>query len=281
MMASAAKCGAAAWRSRYNQQMAECPICGLGDRCRNHWIASQDEAGELQFQTGPMTASDDNLILLQNKLGRPDLKGLMAKIGVQPAWLQIGGRTMAYLAWPLDLRAAVNRALFPAGPPGGEQPVPPVPKYRQWLEEIDVGEVRFDVENCLPDELLYHIDFELRLQKLGVVTLMYSQILWDELLPWSHLMQNPEVAEQGRKTIRLVFAGLLDVLRQTFAGQEVEVLAEDQPDALAAGSRVDEVARMVPPEAHMGEEIERLVNERKIQPMLRTAIGGFAMAAKL
>ena len=261
--------------------MAECPICGLGDRCRNHWIASQDAAGELQFQTGPMTASDDNLILLQNKLGRPDLKGLMAKIGVQPEWLQIGGQTMAYLAWPLDLRAAVNRALFPAGPPGGEQPVAPVPKYRHWLEEIEVGEIRLDVENCLPDELLYHVDFELRLKDLGAVVLTYSQILWDELLPWSDLMRNAEVAERARQTLRLVFAGFLDILRQTFAGQEVEVLAEDQPEALAPGSRVDEVARLTPPEVHMGEEIERLVNERRIQPMLRTAISGFAMAAEL
>ncbi|MGH9535887.1 MAG: hypothetical protein ACRD2E_13640 [Terriglobales bacterium] len=261
--------------------MAECPICGLGELCRNHWIASQDASGELHFQTGPMTASDDNLILLQNKLGRPELKGMMEKIGLQPEWVESGGRSMAYLAWPLDLRAAVNRALFPAGPPGGESPIPEVPKHRHTLEDIGVGEVQFDLENCLPDELLYHVQFHLHLAELGTVFFTYSQVLWDELIPWSDLMRLPEVSERARRTLVLVFAGLLDPLRQTFAGQPVDVLAEDQPDRLAPGARVDEVARVAPPDAHLGEEIERLVNERRIQPALRTAVGGFAMSAKL
>lgn len=261
--------------------MAECPICGLGDRCRNHWVASQDAAGEIHFQTGPMTASDDNLILVQNKLGRPDLKVMMAKIGVEPRWVETGGRTMAYLAWPLDLRAAVNRALFPAGPPGGEAPQPAVPMFRHRLEEIRVGPVELDADNCLPDELLYHVDFELQLAELGPVILRYSQILWDELLPWAEFMQAEGLAERTQQTMALVFAGLLDPLRADFAGREVEILAEEQSSGLAAGSRVDEVSRVEPPEAHFGEEIERLVNERRIQPMLRMAIGGFALQAKL
>lgn len=228
-----------------------------------------------------MTASDDNLVLVQNKMGRPGLKAMMAKIGVEPCWVENGGRTMAYLPWPLDLRAAVNRALFPAGPPGGETALPAVPMFRHTLEELNVGQVELDPDNCLPDELLYHVDFALQLSGLGPVQLRYSQILWDELLPWSEFMRSEGLAARAQQTITLVFSGLLDPLRVAFAGREVEVLAEEQTSGLAPGSRVDEVARVEPPEAHLGEEIERLVNERRIQPMLCSAIGGFALQAKL
>lgn len=262
--------------------MAECPICGLGDRCRNHWIASQDAGGEIHFQTGPMTASDDNLILVQNKLGRPDLKVMMSKLGVEPRWIEQDGLLMAYLAWPLDLRAAVNRALFPSGPPGASPVDPdPVPTFRHTLDEINVAGVELDAENCLPDELLYHVGFNLRLSDFGEVALRYSQVLWDEFLPWSEFVRSTDIAQRTRQTVALMFSGLLDPLRATFAGQLVDVLAEDQPNGLVPGCRVDELARVAAPEAHLGEVIESLVNERRLQPMLRAAIGGFALAAKL
>lgn len=260
--------------------MAQCPICGLAERCRNHWIATQEAGGEIEFQTGPMTASDDNLILLQNKLNRPDLRGLLAKINLEPAWVTQGERASAYLAWPLELRAAVNRALFPNGIPGGDRPVPPTPIFRHTIEEINLIATRIDTEQCLPDELLYGVEFEILLKDFGAVRFEYLQVVWDELAPWAELVAPPKPAEQARQTLRLMFTGLLDVLRARFAGQLVDVLCEDCTEGLTPGGKVDEVA-LVEAAVHLGEEIERHVNERRIQPLLRDAIMSFGLEAKL
>lgn len=259
--------------------MAECPICGLGERCRNHWIATQQGGGEIEFQTGPMTASEDNLILVQNKFARPELPALLDKLGVRPAWLRVGERQSAYLAWPLELRAAVNRALFPNGIPGGDKPVPPTPTFTHVCLELELTDTRIDSEQCLPDELLYGISFNVHLQDVGRVQFEYLQVLWDERTPWSELVADAQTARQARQTLHLIFGGLLDELRAQFCGQAVDLLCEERPEGLVAGCRVDEVARREP-ELHLGDEIERLVNERRLQPMLRDAIVGFGMAAR-
>lgn len=225
-----------------------------------------------------MTASDDNLVLLQNKLGRPELPILLEKIGLQPAWLRQSERQSAYLAWPLELRAAVNRALFPNGLPGGDRPESPTPTFRHFCLDLNLVSVRFDSELCLPDELLYGVEFELSLQELGGVRFEYLQLLWDDLAPWADLIAVPQAAERARQTLRLVFAGLLDPLRENFVGYELDVLCEDSPEGLTPGCRVNELARPGTG-LHLGDEIERLVNERRLQPMLRDAIISFGVAA--
>ncbi|MGH9483215.1 MAG: hypothetical protein ACRD1L_14100, partial [Terriglobales bacterium] len=117
--------------------MAECPICGLEERCRNHWVAVQEPNGEVEFQIGAMTASEDNLILLRNKLKNPPLRQLFERIALQPEWVEERGRLLAYLPWPLELRGAVDRSLFPQGAPGaGARPLPATPIFTHQLEDL-------------------------------------------------------------------------------------------------------------------------------------------------
>ena len=49
----------------------------------------------------------------------------------------------------------------------------------------------------------------------------------------------------------------------------VRVVAEEQPDGIVAGRAVDEMALPGPPPRHFGEEIESLLNQRRLQPLLR------------
>ncbi len=261
--------------------MAECPICGLGERCRNHWVAAQEPSGEIEFQIGPMTASEDNLILLRNKLKNPPLRQLFDAIALSPSWVETGaaapgqGRLLAYLAWPLELRGAVHRSLFPNGAPGaGPPPAAPV-MFEHRLEDLDLDAVELDLVNCLPDELLYWARFHLRLAGIGDVHFSYMQLLWAESVSWARLLQSPSLRAQAQALIRLLFGGLLDPLRAAFAGREVRVLAEGengQPARLEAGCDVDEIATVPAPgdrELHLGEEIEMLINHRRLQPLLR------------
>jgi len=41
---------------------------------------------------------------------------------------------------------------------------------------------------------------------------------------------------------------------------------------LAAGQPVDEIALPGPPEKHLGEEIEAMLNQRRLQPLLRDSL---------
>ncbi|HUX67102.1 MAG TPA: hypothetical protein VMV31_06410 [Terriglobales bacterium] len=253
--------------------MAECPICGLGERCRNHWVATQEAQGEVEFQIGAMTASEDNLILLRNKLNNPPLRLLFEKIALAPEWVEEQGRTLAYLAWPLELRGAVHRTLFPQGAPGAPiRPLPPTPIHTHLLEDLRLEGVELDCVNCLPDELLYKAHFAARLAGVGVVPFTYLQVVWASGVEWAPQLEAPAVRQQAQALVQLLMAGLLDPLRATFAGQQVQVLAEEQPDGLAPGQPVDEIALPGPPEKHLGEEIEAMLNQRRLQPLLRDSL---------
>ena len=260
--------------------MPECPICGLGERCRNHWVAQQTPQGEVEFQIGAMTASEDNLILLRNKLQNPPLRAVFERIGLQPRWVEEQGRVLAYLDWPLELRAAVNRALFPNGAPGASPAPPePLPLFAHQLDDLRLVGVSLDFEHCLPDELLYAARFELRLAGLGAVYFEYMQLVWADGVEWARRLSTPQLRGQAEGVVRLLLGGLEDPLRGLFAGQPVEVVAEAATAGLDPGVMVDEVAVGGPPELHLGEEIERLANERRLQPMLRDSLIGISLAA--
>ncbi|MGH9468042.1 MAG: hypothetical protein ACRD1Y_11880 [Terriglobales bacterium] len=248
--------------------MIECPICGLGERCRNHWVAVQEADGEVEFQIGAMTASEDNLVLLRNKLKNPPLRTLFEKIQLSPEWAEEQGRVLAYLAWPLELRGAVHRTLFPAGT-GNNAPLPPTPIYRHRLEDLHLEGVEIDAVNCLPDELIYKARFRLTLAGVGEVGFNYVQLLYALGVEWGPLLAAPGRSRQAEAMIQLLIAGLVDPLRAMFVGQEVQVLSEEQNEGLAAGVAVDELALEGPPERHFGEEIERMLNEHRLQPLLR------------
>lgn len=254
--------------------MAICPVCGLGERCRNHWVAVQETNGEMEFQIGAMTASEDNLILLRNKLGNPPLRTLFEKIELQPAWVEEDGRTLAYLSWPLELRGAVHRTLFPAGAPGSDRPIPPTPMFEHRLNDVRLTGVEIDTENCLPDELLFLIHYEIDLDGVGTVPFRYMQVVWAEGVTWANLLKFEAARDQAAKVIQLLYEGLIDPLREIFAGQVVTVLADDQPEGIQAGVAIDEVALTAREGVHFGEEIERLANERRLQPMLRDSLIG-------
>lgn len=254
--------------------MAICPVCGLGERCRNHWVAVQEANGEMEFQIGAMTASEDNLILLRNKLGNPPLRTLFEKIALQPAWVDENGRTLAYLAWPLELRGAVHRTLFPAGAPGSERPIPPTPMFDHHLVDMRLIAVEIDTENCLPDELLFLIQYEIDLEGVGTVPFRYMQVVWAEGITWANLLNSGTTRDQAIKVIRLLYEGLIDPLRATFAGQTVTVLADEQPEGIQSGVAIDEMALAAREGVHFGEEIERLANQRRLQPMLRDSLIG-------
>lgn len=259
--------------------MAECPLCGLGERCRNHWVAVQEPNGEVEFQIGAMTASEDNLILLRNKLNNPPLRLLFEKIGLEPHWIEEQGRLLAYLPWPLELRGAVHRTLFPNGAPGADlRPLPPTPIFDHQLDELSLDGVELDLANCLPDEVLYKVKFSARLAGLGTVEFCYVQLVWADGIEWVQHLQTPAKILQAQAIVQLLMGGIVDPLRGIFAGQAVQVLSEDQPDGLAAGQAVDEIALVGPPERHLGEEIEAMLNQRRLQPLLRDSLRQLALA---
>jgi hypothetical protein len=228
----------------------------------------------MDFQIGAMTASEDNLILLRNKLGNPPLRTLFEKIELQPEWVEDNGRTLAYLAWPLELRGAVHRTLFPAGAPGSDRPIPPTPMFEHRLNDLRLTTVEIDTENCLPDELLFLIQYEIDLEGVGTVPFRYMQVVWAEGITWANLLQSEAARDQAAKVIRLLYEGLVDPLRGIFAGQTVTVLADEQPEGIQAGVGIDELALVERENVHFGEEIERLANERRLQPMLRDSLIG-------
>lgn len=257
--------------------MAECPICGLNERCRNHWIATQEANGEIEFQIGAMTASEDNLLLLRNKLKNPPLRVLFHEIAIEPAWVEEQGRTLAYMAWPLEMRGAVHRHLFPPGSPGSERPLPPTPIFAHHLNALDLGRVEIDLENCLPDELLYKAQFLLDLAGVGQVEFWYMQVVWRDGFEWSRQLTAGKLG-QAQALIQLLMGGLLDPLRAHFVDQDVQVLADEHPDGIAAGVVVDEVAVTGPPELHLGEEIDNMLNERRLQRLVRDNLMQLALA---
>lgn len=260
--------------------MSDCPICGLGERCRNHWVATQDANGEVEFQIGAMTASEDNLILLRNKLKNPPLRLLFEKIALQPDWVEEHGKLLAYLPWPLELRGAVHSTLFPNGAPGAEaRPLPPTPLFTHQLDDLQLERVELDFVNCLPDELLYKVRFDVRLVGVGTVPFTYLQLVWASGVDWAGHLQTPARMQQAQSLVQLLIGGILDPVRALFAGQQVQILAEDQPGGLQPGFPVDEIALAGPPERHLGEEIETLLNLRRIQPLLRDSLLHLAVPA--
>ena len=259
--------------------MAECPFCGLEERCRNHWVAVQEPNGEVEFQIGAMTASEDNLILLRNKLSNPPLRTLFEKIALTPEWVEEQGRLLAYLPWPLELRGAVHRTLFPAGSPGSDRPLPPTPIFQHHLLDLTLTGVELDLVNCLPDEVLYKAHFAVELEGVGKVGFDYLQLTFAEGVEWSNHLHGEAKLMQANGIVQLLLGGLIDPLRHVFVGQPVEILADDQPDGLQPGKQVDEIAVMTPKELHLGEEIEALVNQRRLQPMLRDSLLQLALAA--
>ncbi|MGH9519523.1 MAG: hypothetical protein ACRD2D_07725 [Terriglobales bacterium] len=264
--------------------MATCPLCGLGERCRNHWVALQTPEGEVEFQVGAMTASEDNLVLLRNKLRNPPLRALFAQLGLAPAWVEEQGRLLAYLAWPLELRGAVHRHLFPNGAPGADlRPLPPTPIFPAALEDLSLAAVALDFDNCMPDEVLYRCHFDLALAGIGRVRFSYVQVIWADNIEWARILPDPALRLRAQGLLQLLVAGLVDPLRAAFAGQPVQILAEDLPEGLRDGVAVDEVALPGPPERHLGEEVEALINQRRLQPLLRDGILqlGLAPAAPL
>lgn len=253
--------------------MATCPICGLGERCRNHWVALQTPDAEVEFQVGAMTASEDNLVLLRNKLRNPPLRALFAQLGLEPQWVEEQGRLLAYLAWPLELRGAVHRHLFPNGAPGADvRPLPPTPIFDATLEDLSLAAVELDFENCMPDEILYRCRFDLALAGVGRVTFSYLQVVWAQGIEWVRILPDPAQRRRAQALLQLLIAGILDPLRSAFAGQPVQILAEDLADGLRDGVAVDEVALPGPPERHLGEEVEALINQRRLQPLLRDGV---------
>lgn len=236
-------------------------------------MATQDPNGEVEFQVGAMTASEDNLILLRNKLKNPPLRALFDQLALKPAWVEEQGRVLAYLDWPLELRGAVHRLLFPNGAPGaGSQPLPPTPIFPHRLLDLRLASVTLDLENCMPDELLYKVHFELVLEGMGPVNFDYAQIVWSDRICWADLLTAPSQLHQAEAVVQLLFGGLIDPLRGTFGGHEVQVLAEAQPQGLTPGCVVDELALPGEPERHLGEEIETMLNQRRLQPMLRDSL---------
>ncbi|MGH9393819.1 MAG: hypothetical protein ACRD1E_06580 [Terriglobales bacterium] len=251
--------------------MPECPICGLGERCRNHWVAVQEPNGEVEFQIGAMTASEDNLVMLRNKLKNPPLRALFAAIALTPTWVEEQGRVLAYLAWPLELRGAVHRNLFPNGAPGQElRPLPPTPMFQHRIEDLRLESASVDLVNCLPDEVLYRARFLITLGGVGEVAFEYVQLLWSEGVEWAAELSAGARMGQAQALVQLLMAGLLDPIRAAFVGQEATVLAEDQPAGLQPGAAVDEVA--LAGEVHLGEFIEALIHERRLQPLLRASL---------
>jgi len=256
--------------------MAECPICGLQERCRNHWVAVQEPSGEVEFQVGAMTASEDNLVLLRNKLKNPPLRALFQQIALSPTWVEEQGRTLAYLNWPLDLRGAVHRSLFPNGAPGQDnRPLPPTPMFIHRLEEVRLKAVTLDLENCMPDELIYKAQFALTLEGVGEVEFEYVQIVWADGIEWSAVLADSGLRAQAQALVQLLMAGLVDPLRGVFSGRNATLLTEAHPQGLAAGDGVDEVA--LEGEVHLGETIEKMINERRLQPLLRDSLLGLGM----
>lgn len=250
----------------------------MTERCRNHWVATQEPDGEVEFQIGAMTASEDNLILLRNKLKNPPLRALFHEIALEPEWVEERGRVLAYLRWPLELRGAVHRLLFPTGVAGaGDHPLPPTPIFSHRLDALSLGRIELDLENCLPDEVLYKVQFLLELAGVGTVEFWFMQLIWSEGVEWIQQLTSPKQG-QAQALIQLLMGGLLDPLRGHFVGQHVEVLADEQPDGIRPGSIIDEVAVTGPPERHLGEEIEAMLNERHLQPLLRDSLLQLALA---
>jgi len=246
-------------------------------------VAVQTPQGEVEFQVGAMTASEDNLVMLRNKLSNPPLRVLFEKIALKPMWVEEQGRLLAYLHWPLELRGAVHKSLFPNGAPGADnRPLPPTPMHPHRLLDLRLESVALDLVNCLPDEVLYKAHFKLQIEGVGEVGFDYVQIVWADDVDWSRALSTPEKLNQATSIVQLLMAGLVDPLRGIFAGQAVQVLAEEQPQVVAPGSVIDEVATMATAETgerHLGEEIESMINQRRLQPMLRDSLLGLALSS--
>lgn len=226
-----------------------------------------------------MTASEDNLVLLRNKLKNPPLRPLFDQLKLQPEWIEEQGRVLAYLHWPLELRGAVHRTLFPNGAPGApDRPLPPTPMFTHELEDLELREVAVDLENCMPDEVLYKVSFNAALAGLGKVQFTYMQVLWAEGVEWIQTLSSPALVARAEAIIKLMIGGLVDPLRSAFSGREVQVLAEDHADGLKPGDAVDEIALPGPTELHLGEEIEALLNQRRLQPLMRDSLRALALA---
>lgn len=250
-------------------------------------MAQQTPDGEVEFQAGAMTASEDNLVLLRNKLSNPPLKQLFEKIGLEPHWAEQQGRLLAYLNWPLELRGAVHRTLFPAMAAGGD--LQPTTMFAHRLEELQLETVELDFDHCLPDELIYHARLALVLgpdpEAPGAAgaaveaSFTYVQLVWAEGAAWRALLGAEAARRQAGGVVRLLLGGIMDPLRAEFLGHRVLVLAEDQPGGIAAGSAVDEIVLPGEPERHLGEEIEAMLNQHRLQPMLRDLLLGRRPAA--
>jgi len=103
------------------------------------------------------------------------------------------------------------------------------------------------------------------------------QVVWTDAIEWMPHLTTGKLG-QAQALVQLVMGGLLDPLRATFAGQPVQVLAENHPDGLAAGAVVDEIGVPGSPELHLGEEIETMLNLRRLQPLLRDSLLQLALA---
>ncbi|MGH9482340.1 MAG: hypothetical protein ACRD1L_09635, partial [Terriglobales bacterium] len=135
--------------------------------------------------------------------------------------------------------------------------------------DLQLEAVELDLVNCLPDEVIYKVRFAARLAAVGPVPFTYLQLVWATGVDWASHLQPPARRQQAEALVQLLMGGILDPLRALFAGQSVQVLADEQPGGIQPGQAVDEIALPGPPERHLGEEIEAMLNQRRIQPLLR------------